>query len=96
MDWYSRKVLAWRVSNNMGADFCVEALKEAISRYGAPDIFKTYQVAQFASDAFTGILEAAGIRISMDGKDRWVDNVLLKRLWLSLKYEEVYLKVCDS
>jgi len=96
MDWYSRKVLAWRVSNTMDADFCVEALEEAIRRYGAPDIFNTDQGAQFTSDAFTGALKAAGIRISMDGKGRWVDNVFVERLWRSLKYEEVYLKAYDT
>jgi len=96
MDWYSRKVLAWRVSNSMDADFCVEALEEAISRYGAPDIFNTDQGAQFTSDAFTGVLKAAGIQISMDGKGRWVDNVFVERLWRSLKYEEVYLKAYET
>ena len=96
MDWCSRKVLSWRVSNSMDADFCVDALEEAISRYGAPDIFNTDQGAQFTSDAFTGVLKEAGIRISMDGKGRWVDNVFVERLWRSLKYEEVYLKAYDS
>jgi putative transposase len=96
MDWYSRKVLAWRISNTMDADFCVEALEEAISRYGAPDIFNTDQGAQFTSDAFTSVLKAAGIRISMDGKGRWVDNVFVERLWRSLKYEEVYLKAYET
>jgi putative transposase len=89
-------VLSWRVSNSLDADFCVDALKEAISRYGAPDIFNTDQGAQFTSDAFTDALKAAGIRISMDGKGRWVDNVFVGRLWCSLKYEEVYLKAYDS
>jgi putative transposase len=96
MDWYSRKVLAWRVSNTMDADFCVEALEEAISGYGTPDIFNTDQGAQFTSEAFTGVLKAAGIRISMDGKGRWVDNVFVERLWRSLKYEEVYLKAYET
>jgi len=96
MDWYSRKILAWRASNTMDADFCVEALEEAISRYGAPEIFNTDQGAQFTSEAFTGILKAAGIRISMDGKGRWVDNVFVERLWRSLKYEEVYLKAYET
>ena len=96
MDWYSRKVLAWRVSNTMDADFCVDALEEAISRYGAPDIFNTDQGAQFTSEAFTGVLKEAGIRISMDGKGRWVDNVFVERLWRSLKYEEVYLKAYET
>lgn len=96
MDWYSRKVLSWRVSNTMDADFCVEALEEAIRRYGTPEIFNTDQGAQFTSDAFTGALKAAGIRISMDGKGRWVDNVFVERLWRSLKYEEVYLKAYET
>ena len=96
MDWYSRKVLAWRVSNSMDADPCVEALEEAISRYGAPDIFNTDQGSQFTSDAFTGVLKEADIKISMDGKGRWVDNVFVERLWRSLKYEEVYLKAYDT
>jgi len=96
MDWYSRKVLAWRVSNTMDADFCVDALEEAISRYGTPEIFNTDQGAQFTSEAFTGTLKAAGIRISMDGKGRWVDNVFVERLWRSLKYEEVYLKAYET
>jgi len=96
MDWYSRKVLAWRVSNTMDADFCVDALEEAISCYGPPDIFNTDQGAQFTSDAFTGVLKAADIRISMDGKGRWVDNVFVERLWRSLKYEEVYLKAYET
>jgi putative transposase len=96
MDWYCRKVLAWRVSNTLDADFCVEALEEAISRYGTPDIFNTDQGAQFTSEAFTGVLKAAGTRISMDGKGRWVDNVFVDRLWRSLKYEEVYLKAYET
>ena len=96
MDWHSRKVLSWRVSNTMDADFCVEALEEAISRYGTPEIFNTDQGAQFTSEAFTGTLKAAGIRISMDGKGRWVDNVFVERLWRSLKYEEVYLKAYET
>jgi len=96
MDWYSRKVLAWRVSNSMDADPCVEALEEAISRYGTPDIFNTDQGSQFTSDAFTGVLKEADIKISMDGKGRWVDNVFVERLWRSLKYEEVYLKAYDT
>jgi len=96
MDWYSRKVMAWRVSNTMDTDFCVEALEEALRRYGAPEIFNTDQGAQFTSGAFTDVLKAAGIRISMDGKGRWVDNVFVERLWRSLKYEEVYLKAYET
>ena len=88
MDWDSRKVLSWRVSNTLDADFCVEALEEAFSRYGAPEFSIPIRVVQFTS-AFTGVLKAAGIRISMDGKGRWVDNVFVERLWRSLKYEEV-------
>jgi putative transposase len=96
MDWHSRKVLAWRVANTMDADFCVEALEEALCRYGVPEIFNTDQGAQFTSEAFTGVLKAAGIRISIDGKGRWVDNVFVERLWRSLKYEEVYLKAYET
>ena len=96
MDWASRKVLAWRLSNTMDADFCVDALQEALRLYGAPEIFNTDQGAQFTSDAFTTVLKDAGVRISMDGKGRWIDNVFVERLWRSLKYEEVYLKAYES
>lgn len=96
MDWHSRKVLSWRLSNTMDTAFCVEALEEAIARYGAPDIFNTDQGAQFTSDAFTGVLKQNGIQISMDGKGRWVDNVFVERLWRSVKYEEVYLHAYES
>ena len=96
MDWYSRKVLSWRLSNTMESDFCVDALEEAMSRYGKPEIFNTDQGAQFTSEAFTDVLKAAEIKISMDGKGRWVDNVFVERLWRSLKYEEVYLRAYDS
>jgi len=96
LDWCSRKTLAWRVSNTMDTSFCLEALNEAICRYGAPDIMNTDQGSQFTSDAFTGRLEEAGIRISMDGKGAWRDNVFVERLWRSVKYEEVYLKAYDS
>jgi len=92
MDWSSRKVLSYRVSNTMESDFCVEALEEALSLYGKPEIFNTDQGAQFTSEAFTGVLKSAGISISMDGKGCWVDNVFVERLWRSLKYEEVYLR----
>jgi putative transposase len=92
IDWYSRKVLAWEISNSMDARFCVEALETAIERHGRPEIFNTDQGCQFTSEAFTGVLKANDIRISMDGKGRWVDNVFVERLWRSLKYEEVYLK----
>jgi len=96
MDWASRKVLAWRTSNTLTTDFCVEALKEALAKYGAPEIFNTDQGAQFTSNDFTQILESQGIRISMDGKGCWVDNVFVERLWRSLKYEEVYLNAYGS
>ena len=96
IDWYSRKVLAWQLSNTLDADFCVSALRQALSRYGRPAIFNTDQGCQFTSEAFTGVLKENGISISMDGKGRWVDNVFVERLWRSLKYEEVYLKAYDS
>ena len=96
MDWYSRRVLSWRISNSMDTDFCVEALEEALSTYGAPEIINTDQGAQFTSQAFTGVLQDAGVSISMDGKGRWVDNVFVERLWRSVKYEEVYLKAYES
>jgi putative transposase len=96
MDWYSRKVLAWRLSNTLDTDFCVDALEEALRLYGPPEIFNTDQGAQFTSDAFTSRLKQAGIRISMDGKGRWLDNVFIERLWRTLKYEEVYLKAYES
>ena len=92
IDWASRTVLAWRLSNTMDATFCLEALKEALARFGTPEIFNTDQGAQFTSAAFTGQLQAAGIRISMDGRGRWMDNVFIERVWRSLKYEEVHLK----
>jgi putative transposase len=91
MDWHSRRVLAWRLSNTMHAEFCVEALEEALERYGKPEIFNTDQGSQFTSSDFTGVLQAHGIRISMDGRGRWFDNVFIERLWRSLKYEAVYL-----
>ncbi len=96
IDWYSRKVPSWRLSNSMDTDFCVEALEEALSRHGCPDIFNTDQGAQFTSEAFTGVLKEAGIDISMDGKGRWIDNVFVERLWRSVKYEEVYLKAYET
>jgi putative transposase len=91
MDWVSRAVLAWRLSNTLGADFCVEALEDALAHYGRPEIFNTDQGCQFTSDDFTGVLERGGITISMDGKGRCMDNIFVERLWRSLKYEEVYL-----
>ncbi len=96
VDWYSRRVLAWRLSNTLTTDFCIEALQEALLRYGVPEIFNTDQGSQFASVEFTGVLKENGIRISMDGKGCWRDNVFVERLWRTLKYEEVYLKAYDS
>lgn len=96
MDWASRRVLAWRTSNTLTAEFCVEALQEALAKYGAPEIFNTDQGSQFTSVEFTQVLQDRGIRISMDGKGRWVDNVFVERLWRSLKYEEVYLHAYGS
>ncbi len=92
MDWASRAVLSWRLSNTMDSSFCVAALEEALSRFGKPDIFNTDQGSQFTSAAFTGALLAAGVRISMDGRGRWMDNVFIERLWRSLKHEDIYLK----
>ena len=92
MDWASRAVLAWRLSNTMDSSFCVEALEEALARFGTPEIFNTDQGSQFTSTAFTGVLLDAGVRISMDGRGRWMDNVFIERLWRSLKYEDIYLK----
>jgi putative transposase len=96
MDWFSRRVLAWRLSNTMDAGFCVEALEEALERFGAPEIFNTDQGSQFTGLAFTATLEAHGVAISMDGRGRWLDNVFVERLWRSLKYEEVYLHAYDT
>jgi putative transposase len=96
IDWYSRLVLAWRLSNTMETTFCVEALQEALSRYGEPEIFNTDQGAQFTADSFTHVLRDCGIKISMDGKGRCIDNVFVERLWRSLKYEEVYLNPYDT
>ena len=92
IDWASRAVLAWRLSNTIDAGFCVAALEEALLRYGTPQIFNTDQGAQFTSAAFTGRLEAAGVAISMDGRGRFMDNIFIERLWRSIKYEEVHLK----
>jgi len=92
IDWYSRYVLSWRLSNTLDADFCIEALEEALTK-GKPDIFNTDQGSQFTSEAFTGLLQQHGVRISMDGKGSYNDNLFIERLWRSVKYEEVYLKV---
>lgn len=91
MDWATRKVLSWRLSNAMDVSFCVETLQEALRQYGSPEVFNTDQGSQFTSFAFTGVLKAAGIRISMDGRGRYLDNIFIERLWRSLKYEAVYL-----
>lgn len=96
MDWYSRRVLSWRVSNTLDSSFCVDALEEALANFPQPDIFNTDQGAQFTADAFTNVLRTRGIAISMDGKGRCLDNVFVERLWRSLKYEEVYLHAYDS
>jgi len=91
MDWYSRKVMSWRLSNTLDSAFCVEALDEALELYGPPEIMNTDQGSQFTSMEFTETLKEAGIRISMDGRGRWMDNIFIERLWRSLKYESVYL-----
>lgn len=91
MDLYSRKILSWQLSNTLDPHFCTVALEKALNQYGPPEIFNTDQGAQFTSQAFTGVLEQHGVRISMDGKGRWIDNVFIERFWRSLKYEEVYL-----
>ncbi|HEX7648388.1 MAG TPA: DDE-type integrase/transposase/recombinase, partial [Noviherbaspirillum sp.] len=97
MDWASRRVLSWRVSNTMTTDFCIEAVQqEAIARYGAPEIFNTDQGSQFTSLEFTQLLKDHGIAISMDGKGCWRDNVFVERLWKSIKYEEVYLHAYET
>jgi putative transposase len=96
MDWYSRKVLAWRLSITMDVEFCVAAMQEAIARHGVPEIVNTDQGSQFTSYEFTELLKAHEIRISMDGRGRWLDNVFIERLWRSVKHEEVYLKAYDS
>jgi putative transposase len=96
MDWASRKVLAQRISISMDTDFCVEALEDAIARYGRPEIFNTDQGSQFTSEDFTETLTKHGIQISMDGKGAWRDNVFVERLWRSVKYEEVYLHAYES
>ena len=96
MDWHSRKVLSWRLSNTLDAAFCVAALREALYAYGTPEIFNTDQGCQFTSDEFTGVLKEAGVQISMDGRGRWMDNVFIERLWRSLKYEEVYLTAYET
>ena len=96
LDWFSRRVLSWRLSITMEASFCVETLEEALARYGKPDIFNTDQGSQFTGQAFTGVLASHGIAISMDGKGAWRDNVFVERLWRSVKYEEVYLRAYNT
>jgi len=96
LDLYSRKVLAFRVSNTLATDFCIEALGEALRRYGAPEIFNTDQGSQFTDEHFTAVLAAKGVRISMDGKGRWIDNVFVERLWRSVKYESIYLHAYET
>ena len=96
IDWASRKVLAWRLSNSLDSAFCVDALEEAIAKYGCPEIFNTDQGSQFTAEAFTGKLRVNNIAISMDGKGRWMDNVFIERLWKSVKYEDIYLKAYAS
>ncbi len=96
VDWFSRKVLSWRVSNTLTTDFCLDAVREAIHRYGVPEIFNTDQGSQFTSTDFTTLLKENGIRISMDGKGCWRDNVFVERLWRTVQYEEVYLYAYDS
>jgi putative transposase len=96
MDWASRKVLSWRLSNSLDADFCVAALKEAFTKYGKPVIFNTDQGSQFTSASFTQTLKDAGVKISMDGRARWVDNVMIERLWRTLKYDCIYLYAFET
>ncbi len=96
MDWATRRVLSWRVSNSMEADFCIEALEEALAKHGRPEVFNTDQGSQFTSPCFTGILATNGIKISMDGRGRWMDNVFIERLWRSLKYECIYLYAFET
>ena len=96
MDWASRMVLSWRLSNTLDSSFCVDALEEAIATYGAPEIFNTDQGSQFTSDAFIDVLRSHDISISMDGKGRWMDNVFIERLWKSVKYEDIYLNAYST
>ena len=96
VDWFSRRVLAWRLSITLETDFCIEALEEALTRFGTPDIFNTDQGSQFTSMAFTSVLHREKIAISMDGRGAWRDNVFVERLWRSVKYEEVYLRAYGS
>ena len=96
VDWFSRRVLAWRVSITLEAAFCVEALEEALARHGRPEVFNTDQGSQFTSHDFTDVLLKAGVAISMDGKGSWRDNIFIERLWRSMKYEEIYLMAYET
>ena len=96
MDWATRKVLSWRLSNTLDSRFCVDALKEALLKYGAPEIFNTDQGCQFTSEAFTSVLKTWNVKISMDGKGRFKDNIFIERLWRTLKYERIYLKSYET
>lgn len=96
MDWYSRKILSWRISNTLDTGFCIEALEEALSRYPKPEIFNSDQGSQFTSKEFTDLLLSKDILISMDGKGRAIDNIFIERFWKSLKYEEIYLKAYET
>jgi putative transposase len=96
LDWGTRKVLSWGLSNSLTTDFCLDAVEEAFRRYGQPEIFNTDQGSQFTSQEFVALIQGQGIQLSMDGKGRWVDNVFVERLWKSVKYEEVYLHAYDS
>ena len=96
LELYSRKVLALRVSNAMSTDFCIEAVEEALTYYGVPEIFNTDQGSQFTAEAFIALLEVNGARVSMDGKGRWINNVFVERLWWSVKYEDLYLHAYET
>ena len=96
LDWYSRKILSWRVSNTLDSEFCLACLEDALSRYGRPEIFNTDQGVQFTSERFTGLLKAHGVAISMDGRGRALDNIFVERLWRTVKYEDIYLKAYNS
>jgi len=96
VDWFSRRVLAWKLSITLETEFCIDAVREALALHGKPEIFNTDQGSQFTSEAFTGLLQGQKIEISMDGRGAWRDNVFVERLWRSVKYEEVYLRAYDS
>jgi putative transposase len=96
MDWHSRRVLSWRLSDSLSADLCCEALQEALARHGRPEIFNTDQGAQFTCDAFLDILRDAEVRLSMDGRGGWMDNVFIERLWRTVKQEDVYLRCYEN